>query len=43
MYYNLKLAENMAMPPDVKDTAYDAVTWHLDDLKPSPRRASRDA
>lgn len=42
-YYNLKLVENVALPPDVKDTAYEAITWHLDSLKPPPRRASRCA
>ena len=41
IYYQMKLVENVAIPPDVKDITYEAISWHFELLKPAPRRRPR--
>lgn len=38
IYYKMKLADNVALPPDIKDLTYEAVSWQFERLAPSPRR-----
>ena len=38
IYYKMKLFENGALPPDVKDLTYEAVSWQFEYLTPTARR-----
>ena len=41
IYYHMQQAQNVAIPPDLCDLTYDAITPHIELLKPTPRRQPR--
>jgi hypothetical protein len=40
-YYNMKLVENVAIPPELNDLTYHGIIPHWGQLKPKPRRNPR--